>query len=38
MARLTGASAKLKKGGVAVIDGSTLVALLRPKELRAIGG
>ena len=36
VARVTGARARLKKGGVAVIDGSTLMALLRPKELRAI--
>ncbi len=34
--RLTGASVKLKKGGLAIIDGSTLVALLRPKDLAAI--
>ncbi|HUB99273.1 MAG TPA: histidine phosphatase family protein [Solirubrobacterales bacterium] len=36
VARLTGAKVKLRKGGLAVIDGSTLVALLRPRELRAI--
>jgi phosphohistidine phosphatase len=36
--RLTGANAKLKKGGLAVVDGSTLLALLRPKELAAIAG
>jgi phosphohistidine phosphatase len=35
--RLTGANVAMKKGGIAVIDGSTLVALLRPKELRRIG-
>jgi phosphohistidine phosphatase len=34
--RLTGARAKLRKGGLAIIDGSTLIALLRPKELAAI--
>ncbi|MBS1862921.1 MAG: histidine phosphatase family protein [Actinobacteria bacterium] len=34
--QLTGANVAMKKGGVAVIDGSTLVALLRPKELRRI--
>lgn len=34
--RLTGANVKLKKGGLAVVDGSTLLALLRPKELAAI--
>ena len=32
--RLTGATVKMKKGGIAVVDGSTLVALWRPKELR----
>lgn len=36
--RLTGANIKLKKGGIAVVDGSTLVALWRPKELRRIAG
>ena len=36
--RLTGANVDLKKGGIAVVDGSTLVALWRPKELRRIGG
>jgi phosphohistidine phosphatase len=34
--RLTGAKAKLRKGGLAIVDGSTLVALLRPKDLAAI--
>src|SRR4051812_12331361 len=34
--RLTGANVDLKKGGIAVVDGSTLVALWRPKELRRI--
>lgn len=34
--RLTGANVKLKKGGLAVVDGSTLLALLRPRELAAI--
>jgi phosphohistidine phosphatase len=38
VARLTGAHAKLRKGGLAVIDGSTLVALLRPGDLRSIAG
>jgi phosphohistidine phosphatase len=33
--RLTGARAKLKKGGLAIVDGSTLLALLRPKDLAA---
>jgi phosphohistidine phosphatase len=36
--RLTGANAALKKGGIAVVDGSVLVALLRPKEIRRIAG
>jgi phosphohistidine phosphatase len=34
--RLTGARVKLRKGGLAVVDGSTLIALLRPKDLAAI--
>jgi phosphohistidine phosphatase len=34
--RLTGANVAMKKGGIAVVDGSTLVALWRPKELRRI--
>lgn len=38
VARLTGAKAKLRKGGLAIIDNSTLVALLRPKDLLAIAG
>lgn len=36
VARLTGANAKLRKGGLAAVDGSTLVALLGPAELAAI--
>jgi phosphohistidine phosphatase len=36
--RLTGANVAMKKGGIAVVDGSTLVALLRPKEIRRIAG
>jgi phosphohistidine phosphatase len=36
IARLTGGRVKLKKGGLAIVDGSTLLALLRPKELAAI--
>ncbi|MGC1166206.1 MAG: histidine phosphatase family protein [Solirubrobacterales bacterium] len=36
VARLTGARAKLRKGGVAIVDGSTLLALLRPADLAAI--
>jgi phosphohistidine phosphatase len=38
VARLTGAKVKLRKGGLAIVDGSTLVALLRPKDLAAIAG
>ena len=38
VARLTGAKVKLRKGGLAIIDNSTLVALLRPKDLLAIAG
>lgn len=36
IARLTGGRAKLRKGGLAIVDGSTLVALLRPADLAAI--
>lgn len=36
VARLTGANVKLRKGGLAIVDGSTLVGLLRPKDLAAI--
>lgn len=36
--RLTGANVALRKGGIAVVDGSTLVALWRPKELKRIAG
>ena len=36
VARLTGAKAKLRKGGLVIIDGSTLVALLRPRDLAAM--
>jgi phosphohistidine phosphatase len=36
--RLTGAKVKLRKGGLAIIDGSALVALFRPKDLVAIAG
>jgi phosphohistidine phosphatase len=38
IARLTGAKVKLRKGGLAIVDGSTLVALLRPADLAAIAG
>jgi phosphohistidine phosphatase len=36
VARLTGAKVKLRKGGLAIVDGGTLHALLRPKDLAAI--
>ena len=36
IARLTGAKAKLRKGGVAIVDGSVLQALLRPTDLKRI--
>jgi phosphohistidine phosphatase len=36
VSRLTGANVKLRKGGLAVVDGGTLVALLRPRDLAAI--
>lgn len=36
VARLTGGKAKLRKGGLAIVDGSTLHALLRPHDLAAI--
>ncbi len=36
IARLTGARVRIRKGGLAIIDGSTLVALLRPADLEAI--
>lgn len=36
VARLTGANVKLRKGGMAIVEGGTLVALLRPKDLAAI--
>lgn len=36
VARLTGANVKLSKGGLAIVDGSTLLALLRPSELEAL--
>lgn len=36
IARLTGAKAKLRKGGLAIVDGGTLLALLRPVDLAAI--
>lgn len=36
VARLTGAKVKLRKSGLAIVDGGTLTALLRPKDLAAI--
>jgi phosphohistidine phosphatase len=36
VARLTGARAKLRKGGLAIVDGSTLVALMGPRDLAAV--
>ena len=36
VARLTGAKVKLRKGGLAIVDSGTLVALLRPKDLATI--
>lgn len=36
IARLTGARARLRKGGLAIVDGGTLLALLRPDDLAAI--
>jgi phosphohistidine phosphatase len=36
VARLTGARVRMRKGGLAIVDGSTLVALLRPADLAAI--
>lgn len=36
IARLTGAKVKLRKGGLAIVDGNTLLALLRPDDLAAI--
>jgi phosphohistidine phosphatase len=36
VARLTGGKVKLRKGGLAIVDDSTLVALLRPKDLTRI--
>ncbi len=36
IARLTGAKAKIRKGGLAIVDDGTLIALLRPEDLAAI--
>ncbi len=34
--RLTGGRVKMRKGGLAIVDGSTLVALLRSQDLAAL--
>jgi phosphohistidine phosphatase len=36
--RLTGGRVKMRKGGLAIVDGSTLVALLRPRDLAGLAG
>jgi phosphohistidine phosphatase len=36
VARLTGARVKLRKGGLAIVDRNTLLALMRPQDLAAI--
>ncbi|HET9186304.1 MAG TPA: histidine phosphatase family protein [Solirubrobacterales bacterium] len=36
VARLTGGRVKLRKGAIAILDGSTLVALLAPRDLAAL--
>lgn len=36
VARLTGGKVKLRKGGLAIVDGSTLLALLRPRDLAGL--
>ena len=38
IARLTGARADMKKGGMAALDTGVLRLLLRPRELKAIAG
>ena len=35
---LTGARIEMKKGGIAAVDGSTLIVLLRPAHIRQIAG
>ena len=35
---LTGGRVEIKKGGLAAIDGATLVGLLRPAQIRRIAG
>jgi phosphohistidine phosphatase len=36
IARLSGGKVRLRKGGLAILDGSTLLTLLGPKELKKI--
>jgi phosphohistidine phosphatase len=36
VARLSGARAKVRKGGLAIVDDGALIALLRPEDLAAI--
>jgi phosphohistidine phosphatase len=38
VAGLTGGRVKLRKGGLAIVDGGILVALLRPEDLAAVAG
>lgn len=38
VARLTGAHVKMRKGSLAIVNGSTLLALLQPGDLAAIAG
>ena len=38
IARVTGARVKMKKGGLAAIEDGELHVLVRPRELKAIGG
>ncbi len=35
---LTGARVEMKKGGLAAVDGATLVALLRPGQIKRLAG
>lgn len=38
VARLTGGKVKLRKGGLTIVEGSELKALLRPRDLAALAG
>lgn len=38
VARLTGGAVKLRKGGLAIVEDGTMLALLRPADLAAIAG